>query len=51
MRRERMREEMEEMLYRELRERRFFSSVFDWIIGGTLLLFLFAAIVGKLYAL
>jgi hypothetical protein len=48
MRRDRMREEMEEMLYRELRERRFFSNCFDWIIGGTLLLFLFAAIVGKL---
>ena len=46
-----MRRETEEMLYRELRERRFFSNVFDWIIGGSLLLFVFAFLVGKLYAL
>jgi len=51
MRRDRMRRETEEMLYRELRERRFFSNVFDWIIGGSLLLFVFAFLVGKLYAL
>jgi hypothetical protein len=48
MTREERRERMEKMLYSELRERQFVRDLFGWLFAGTFLLFVFAAIVGKL---
>ncbi|MFL6464603.1 MAG: hypothetical protein ACJ73N_09380 [Bryobacteraceae bacterium] len=48
MTREQRRERMEEMMYRELRERHFCRNAVAWLFIGPMLVFLFAAIVGKL---